>query len=226
MDAEKVTVANSAVTRVDRTIPEAQAYGEYIGVAKFAAAGAERLRDYYERRRREFAGHSPSCGRRASPVRLRPGGDPATMEVPDPHLRINQVSAISNEGAVRCMTYKGTMDGALFTVFLGRLLRTSRRKIFLIVDRLKAHEEGSVADWVEAHKDRIEVQSMPPRTPELNPDEYLNNDLKGNVHEAGLPANKEELRSRMQRFMRGLSYAPEHVMNYFLHPCVLYAAGT
>jgi transposase len=153
-------------------------------------------------------------------------GDPATMEVPDTHIRINQVSAISNEGAVRFMTYKGTMDGALFTVFLGRLLRTSARKVFLIVDRLRAHEKATVMDWVEAHKDRIEIFFMPPYTPEYNPDEYLNNDLKGSVHEAGLPDHKEELRSRVQRFMRRLFSAPEHVMSYFQHPCVQYAAGT
>jgi transposase len=153
-------------------------------------------------------------------------GRPATMEVPDAHIRMNQISAISNEGTVRFMTYKGTMDGALFTVFLGRLLRSSTRKIFLIVDRLRAHEKGTVTDWVDAHKGRIEVFSLPARSPELNPDEYLNNDLKGGVNEAGLPANKEDLRSRMQCFMRRLLSAPEHVMNYFLHPCVQYAAGT
>jgi hypothetical protein len=44
------------------------------------------------------------------------------------------------------------MDGARFTVFLGRLIRTSTRKIFLIVDRLKAHEKAAVLEWVEAHQ--------------------------------------------------------------------------
>jgi transposase len=153
-------------------------------------------------------------------------GRPATIEVPDSHIRMNQISAISNEGTVRFMTYEGAMDGALFQVFLGRLLRSSTRKIILIVDRLKAHGKGAVAEWVEAHKDRIEVIPMPARTPELNPDEYLNNDLKGNVNEGGLPANEGDLRSRMQRFMRRLLSAPEHVMSYFQHPCVQYAAGT
>ncbi len=55
-DAEKVTVANGHVTRVDRKIPEQDAYGEYIGVAKFSAAGAAKLREYYDRRREQFAG--------------------------------------------------------------------------------------------------------------------------------------------------------------------------
>jgi transposase len=153
-------------------------------------------------------------------------GHPATMEVPDRHIRVNLISAISNEGTVRFMTYKGTMNAALFLVLLGRLLRTSTRKIFLIVDRLRAHEKDTVTNWVEARKDRIEVFSLPPRAPELDPVEYLNNDLKGNVNEAGLPDNKEELRSRIQHFMRKLFHWPEHVMNYFLHPCVQYAAGT
>jgi choline kinase len=55
-DAEKVTVKNGRVTRVDRKISEPEAYGEYIGVAKFSAAGAAKLREYYDRRRGEFAG--------------------------------------------------------------------------------------------------------------------------------------------------------------------------
>lgn len=55
-DAEKVTVASGAVTRVHRQIPPDQAYGEYIGVAKFSTAGADRLRRHYLRCQAEFAG--------------------------------------------------------------------------------------------------------------------------------------------------------------------------
>lgn len=55
-DAEKVTTANGCVTRIDRGIGEGEAHGEYIGVAKFSAAGAVRLRENYRRVQREFAG--------------------------------------------------------------------------------------------------------------------------------------------------------------------------
>ena len=55
-DAEKVTVANGAVTRIHRQISESDAHGEYIGVSKFSAAGAERLRKHFHRCREEFAG--------------------------------------------------------------------------------------------------------------------------------------------------------------------------
>jgi hypothetical protein len=61
--------------------------------------------------------------------------------------------------------------------------------------------------------------------PELNADEYLNNDLKGQINDRGLPNSQGELRSRIQGFMRQLLHLPEHVKSYFRHPCVQYAAG-
>jgi transposase len=154
-----------------------------------------------------------------------PQGQPATMEVPDRHIRANQISTITNHGKVHFMTYTETMTAALFVVFLGRLLRSTTGKVFLIVDRLRAHETDEVAQWVAAHRDRIEVFYLPRYAPERNPDEYLNNDLKANVNAAGLPHNKKEVRSRIQGFMRKLLHLPEHVRSYFEHPCVLYATG-
>jgi hypothetical protein len=110
-------------------------------------------------------------------------------------------------------------------VFLERSLRSTTGKIFLIVDRLQAHDTPAVKAWVAAHDDRLELFLLPRRAPELNPDEYLNNDLKGGVNAAGLPDSKKELRSRIQRFMRRLLHLPEHVRSYFQHPQVQYAAA-
>jgi transposase len=153
-------------------------------------------------------------------------GQRATMEVPDPHIRVNLISAVGNAGKVRFMTYKGAMNAALFLVFLGRLLRTATRKIYLIVDRLKAHDAKEVQQWLAQHKEQIEVVLLPRRAPERNPDEYLNNDMKGRVNEQGLPHDKEELRSHIQSFMRRLLHWPDHVISYFQHPLAQYAAAS
>lgn len=155
-----------------------------------------------------------------------PKGQPATTEVPDRHVRMNQISTISNEGTVRFMTYAGTMTAALFVVFLGRLLRSTAGKLFVIVDRLRAHETPEVKDWVSAHFDRIELFYLPRYAPELNAAEYLNHDEKGQVNAAGLPEDKKDLRSRMQQFMHKLQQLPQRVRNYFKHPCMLYAMGS
>jgi transposase len=154
-----------------------------------------------------------------------PEGEPAILDVPDRHVRANQISTITTEGKVHFMTYTQTMTAALFLVFLGRLLRSTTGKVFLIIDRLRAHKTPAVTAWLAAHRDRIEVFYLPRYAPELNADEYLNNDLKGTVNAAGLPHNKGEVRSRIQGFMRKLLHLPEHVMSYFQHPSVQYAAA-
>jgi transposase len=162
------------------------------------------------------ADHQPSLG-------YAPRGTPATQDVPDPHIRANQISTVTNRGEVRFMTYTQTMTAALFIVFLERLLRSTTGKVFLIVDRLRAHMTPAVRSWVSARPDRIEVFYLPRYAPELNPDEYLNNDLKNRVNATGLPRDKAEVRSHIQEFMRRLLHLPEHVMHYFQHPSVQYA---
>jgi transposase len=153
-------------------------------------------------------------------------GQPALMEVPDPHIRVNVISSITNEGDIHFMTYDKTMNAALFLTFLGQLIAATTRKIFLITDRLSAHDAAAVWEWQSLHQDRIELCFLPRRSPEMNPDEYFNNDLKGNIHAARLPDNKQELQSQVEGFLDRLHDLPDHVMSYFQHPCVLYAAAT
>lgn len=163
------------------------------------------------------ADHHPGCGYARE-------GERATMEVPRPHIRVNQISAISNEGTVRFLTYTGTLDAAVFLTFLARLIAGASRKMLLIADRLQAHKTPEVEAWVAAHREQIEVFYLPAYAPEMNPVEYLNNDRKGAVNEAGLPNDRPTLQGRLLGFMRRLVRAPEHVISYFLHPWTQYAA--
>jgi DDE superfamily endonuclease len=123
------------------------------------------------------------------------------------------------------MTYKGALNAAVFLVFLNKLIEGAARKIILIADRLQAHKTPEVNAWVEAHKDQIEVFYLPAYAPELNPVEYMNNDMKGEVNKAGLPDNRGILHSRIMKFMKTLARVPKHVISYFLNPCVQYAAA-
>lgn len=152
-------------------------------------------------------------------------GQPAKIEVPDAHIRMNQISAISNTGEVRFMTYSQTMTAALFVVFLERLLRSTTGKIILIADSLSAHRAKVVDEWVAAHADRLEMAFLPGYSPELNVDEYLNNDMKGRLGNQPLPNSTGELRLRIQEFMRKLAHFPEHVQNYFQNPFAQYAGA-
>jgi transposase len=58
-----------------------------------------------------------------------------------------------------------------------RLIRDAHRKVYLILDNLNVHKSRDVRLWLDAHRQQIEVFYLPPYSPELNPDEYLNGDL-------------------------------------------------
>src|SRR5260370_30333332 len=163
------------------------------------------------------ADHHPGCGYARE-------GERATMEVPGPHIRVNQITAISSEGTVRFMTYKGALAAALVRLFLTKLVEGTRRKILLIADRLHAPNTPPVLSGLQAHQGRIEALYLPAYAPEMNPGEYRNNDMKGAVNKAGLPDDRGTLYTRIVTFMNHLASVPKHVISYFLYPRVHYAA--
>ena len=65
---------------------------------------------------------------------------------------------------------------------------------------------------------------LPSYSPELNPDEYLNCDLKADVH-SGVPARtKEQLKRKTINHMIKLQKLPNRVAMYFKHLKIAYAA--
>src|SRR5450631_2360153 len=203
------------------TPPRSRAATPRIRIPKKYASGWRRPTPPSRSEPRKKWPRSTGAMRRA---RRRTDIPPSATRGRDSHM--NLISTITNEGAVRFMTYKETMTAALFITFLSRFLRSTTGKIFLILDRLPAHVAGKVEAWVAARPERIELFYLPRYSPELNAVEYLNNDLKGGVNAAGLPHDKPELRTRIQEFMRKLLHLPKHVMSFFQHPCTQYAAGT
>lgn len=137
---------------------------------------------------------------------------------------ISMISAINNEGKMRFMFYRKGMTSQLMIKFMGRLIKDTERKVFLIVDNLKVHHSNAVIQWVKKHEKKIELFYLPAYSPELNPDEYLNNDLKAKVH-SGIPARCEkDLHERSLSTMRSFAKRPDHVQSYFKHHKVSYAA--
>src|SRR5512135_2811902 len=152
----------------------------------------------------------------------RPGATPELI-VPGSRFSVNMIATITNQATVRWMIYPGTMNAALFIVFLTRLIAGATKKVFLIVDHLSVHE-AVVDQWLSDKTDRIEVFSLPKYAPERNPDEYLNCDVKANINTDGLPKDREELRGKLRRFMQRLAKLPARVASYFEHKYIEYAA--
>jgi transposase len=152
-----------------------------------------------------------------------PKGKTPLLRVTAKRAHISMVSAITNEGKVRFMIYREAMTQAKLIAFMGRLARDAGRKVYLILDNLKAHHGKKVAEWLEKNKKKITVLYLPSYSPEMNPDEYLNGDLKSRVHSGTLPGTETELKQKTQSFMRMLVKRPHRVKSYFGHPMVAYA---
>ena len=137
--------------------------------------------------------------------------------------RVNLISTVTNQGKVRFMVYDGKMNSDTMIKFMERLIKGSERKVYLILDNLKVHHSYMVKDWLEEHKKQIEVFFLPSYSPELNPDEYLNCDLKAGVH-SGTPARtKDQLKRKAVSHLRKLQKLPKRVVKYFKHPKIAYA---
>jgi transposase len=138
--------------------------------------------------------------------------------------RVNLISSVTNQGKVRFMVYKNKMNSQTMIKFMERLIKGADKKIFLIVDNLKVHHSYIVKDWLKEHENEIELFFLPSYSPELNPDEYLNCDLKDGVH-SGVPARtKKELKQKAISHLRKLQKIPGRIKKYFKHPKIAYAA--
>jgi transposase len=151
------------------------------------------------------------------------GKTPVIRQTAQKH-RINMVSGITNQGKVRFMFYRDSMNSKRLITFMRRLTKDAGRKVFLILDNLKVHHSELVRKWLEKHKDKIEVFFLPSYSPEINPDEYLNNSLKGRVHSGQRAQNAKQLESKARAHMRHLQNRPHKVKKFFEHPCTSYAA--
>ena len=136
----------------------------------------------------------------------------------------NMISAITNQGKVRFRVFEGSMNADILIDFCKRLIKSSKRKVYLILDNLRVHHAKVFKRWLSEHEDEIEVFYLPSYSPELNPDEYLNCDLKAGVH-SGKPArDKKQLKKKVISHMRMLQKKPERVAKYFEHGKIRYAA--
>lgn len=135
----------------------------------------------------------------------------------------NMISAVSPRGKLRFMITKGRVTAKVFIEFLQRLLVNAPGPVFLIVDGHPAHRAKCVQNFVEAQEGKLELYYLPPYSPELNPDEYVWNNLKNNCLGRKLITSPEQLRNEVIRHLRRLQKIPALVKSFFCSPTTQYA---
>lgn len=153
-----------------------------------------------------------------------PKGQTPVKKSMSKRFSINMISTVTNQGKVQFMIYSENMNSQKFIEFLEQLIKNSTQKIFLILDNLRVHHSHIVRDWATENKEKIELFFLPAYSPEKNPDEYLNCDLKQGLSAKPAPKNKEKLKENLENHMQMLTKNPERVQKYFKHKDIQYAS--
>ncbi|WP_197371866.1 transposase, partial [Streptomyces clavuligerus] len=140
------------------------------------------------------------------------------------------MSAISTRGRMHFMVFTETFDAKVMCRFLARIVghfdrKVHLRKVHLVVDRHPAHRSKTVRAWLDGHKNEIELHFLPSYSPELNPDELVNADLKRSLPHTHRARNQTELAAETRRFFHRRQRQPHIVRGYFAGPHVRYALG-
>lgn len=166
-------------------------------------------------------------GLRSDDVRGRgfaPKGQTPVIRVNNKRHGLSVISTVTNKGQMRWRIFEGAINTNILIDFLRRLIKGATKKVFLILDNLRVHHAKPVKAWLAEHLDEIEVFYLPSYSPELNPDEMANADIKQAVTKLAPARTKLQLVKATARHLRSVQRQPERIRKYFQHAPVRYAA--
>jgi len=137
----------------------------------------------------------------------------------------NVLSAITNRGHLAFMVFKSRFTTRVFLAFLRRLIRQTGRKAFLIVDGHPVHRSRAVRAYVAAQAAHVELFHLPSYSPDLNPDEMLNQDVKSNAVGRRRPRTRPQMMWTVRNYLERRRRDPGLVKRYFHEESVRYASA-
>lgn len=121
------------------------------------------------------------------------------------------------------MLFKPNFSGDVFVAFLRRLTGRFKRLFHLIIDSHPVHLSAQVRRWLAEHRDRVCAHFLPACSPELNPQELMNNDVKTNASGRLRPHNVKELIANVRTYVRRRTHSKTVIQSYFREKHVSYA---
>jgi len=144
---------------------------------------------------------------------------------PRKRLHLYMISAVSNQGAVKFRIYDCAINMDRFKDFLEKMiLDVKGRKIIMILDNLRVHHAKDLQSWLLENKHLIELRFLPAYSPEMNPDEFLNRDMKSRLANKPGTSNPKVLENNVLCYMDMLEKDEELVQSFFHDKSVRYAA--
>jgi transposase len=138
---------------------------------------------------------------------------------------IMMISAISTRGQLRFHLHEGGFKARHFIAFCKRLLADADSKIFLIVDRSRVHTAKETKDFVDSTEGRLQLFFLPPYSPDLNPDEWVWNNVKNDRIGRASVRSLDELKNVAESALRRLQKTPRIILGFFADPKLSFMSG-
>jgi transposase len=139
---------------------------------------------------------SDETGLRSDDVRGRgyaPKGKTPVVLANANRAKLSVISTVTNKGQMRWKVFSGALNAKILIGFMKRLVHGRKKRVFLILDNLRVHHSKALKKWLAENQEKIQVFYLPSYSPELNPDELLNADLKQRITKAAPARNKMAL---------------------------------
>jgi transposase len=135
---------------------------------------------------------------------------------------VNAISAVNLRGAFWYAVYTERFNAGFFKDLLRNFLKGQRRPVYLVVDKHPAHRASLISNFVQALRGRLELHFLPGYAPELNPDEFVWNDLRQRGT-SKIPLRKNEsLKVRVENDLAAIKQNPDRVRSFFRASSVAY----
>ena len=154
-----------------------------------------------------------------------PVGHTPVIDGTGKRFKCNMISALSNRGQLQFMIFKKNFTNGVCLTFLRRLLKNNRRKVVLIWDGHPVHCSAAVAAFVAQNATKLKVHRLPTYSPDLNPDELVNNDVKSNALGRKRPRTQKQMIRHIRQHMHKRKNDPALVRRFFQEESVRYAAA-
>ena len=153
-----------------------------------------------------------------------PRGRTPVRRIPGRRFAVNYIATVARSGLLRFLVFGGRLTAVVFITFLTRLLANRPTKVWVILDNHPTHRGRAVTQWAHQQGDRLRLVFLPGYSPELNPAEYLNNDVKANAQRRGRARTERSLLKKVRSYLFATQFRAEYVCAYFRAVAVRYAA--
>ena len=136
---------------------------------------------------------------------------------------INMIAAVSGEGQMRYMTIKGRFNADVFIQFLKQIVNSHDCPVLIVTDGHSAHKAKKVMKFLKGEERLLDIQLLPPYSPELNPVELVWSVLKGGRIGRMALKTKRQFLQAVSSGLKSLQRQKKKVLGFFRAEHTAYA---